>query len=123
MDTATRCIVLLACVAVCASSTPILNCRCVKYSQAVKAVLIAHVSQLAPRSYCNRTELIVTLKDGTSRCVNPDGDFGKKLLEFYRAQRARHRNKTSTTGPKTTATSTASARASAGASARATASQ
>ncbi|KAL6118455.1 uncharacterized protein ACO6RY_03253 [Pungitius sinensis] len=79
MNTATQCIILLACAAVCTSSTPILNCRCVKTIRAVPASLIARLETLPPRPYCNKKELIVVLKDGSSKCLDPNGKFAKAI--------------------------------------------
>nr|XP_040035608.1 growth-regulated alpha protein-like [Gasterosteus aculeatus aculeatus] len=101
MNTATRCIILLACAAICTSNSPILNCRCVKNSDAVSRHLIARIKQLPPRWYCNREELIAVLKDGREKCLAPNGRFAQ-AIKRYRTQRAMTR-KTSTTGPKTTA--------------------
>uniref|UniRef100_A0A8C2ZIU7 Chemokine interleukin-8-like domain-containing protein n=1 Tax=Cyclopterus lumpus TaxID=8103 RepID=A0A8C2ZIU7_CYCLU len=83
MNTAIRCIVvLLACATIYVnfSISAILNCRCVKTSTAVNASLIHRVEELEPRPYCNRKEVIVVLKDGSSRCLDPKGRFAKAVL-------------------------------------------
>ncbi|XP_034413076.1 permeability factor 2-like [Cyclopterus lumpus] len=101
MNTAIRCIVvLLACATMCTSKS-ILNCRCVKTSTAVNASLIHRVEELEPRPYCNRKEVIVVLKDGSSRCLDPKGRFAKAVLLITHMKRVFHANKMNTTAAPT----------------------
>ncbi|XP_041840918.1 C-X-C motif chemokine 11-6-like isoform X2 [Melanotaenia boesemani] len=80
MNPASQCIILLACVAIC-TSTPILNCRCIKTSKAVNSSLIVDVSVHKPSSYCNKQQVIVTLKDNSFRCLDPNSEFTKQVLQ------------------------------------------
>ncbi|XP_039455021.1 permeability factor 2-like isoform X1 [Oreochromis aureus] len=77
---AIQCIVLLACMALC-TSLVIPRCRCLKTSKSVKIALIAQLKVDEPRPHCNRREVIVTLKDGSEQCLDPESKFTKTLLE------------------------------------------
>ncbi|XP_037614207.1 permeability factor 2-like [Sebastes umbrosus] len=105
MNTAIKCIVLLACI-IC-SSTTILNCRCVRTVNATKISLIADVDVINPRPYCNRKEVIAVLKDGSSQCLNPNGKFTQLVVKAMLMKKAARASKktstsTSTSTPKTT---------------------
>ncbi|XP_075948318.1 growth-regulated alpha protein [Anarhichas minor] len=80
MNTAIRCIILLACITICTSKS-ILKCRCVKTSQAVLRSRIARIEVCEPRPYCSKKEIIVTLKDGSSGCLDPNGEFTQLILQ------------------------------------------
>ncbi|XP_041840923.1 C-X-C motif chemokine 11-6-like [Melanotaenia boesemani] len=80
MKSAIQCIVLLACVAICTSAT-ILKCRCIKANKAVNPSLIVDVSVYQPSSYCNKQQVIVTLKDNSFRCLDPNSKFTKQVLQ------------------------------------------
>lgn len=88
----------------------ILNCRCVKNSDAVSRHLIARIKQLPPRWYCNREELMwvsagdsvhscfprqcafylkafsfsfsAVLKDGREKCLAPNGRFAQAIKRY-----------------------------------------
>uniref|UniRef100_A0A3Q4GNC1 Chemokine interleukin-8-like domain-containing protein n=1 Tax=Neolamprologus brichardi TaxID=32507 RepID=A0A3Q4GNC1_NEOBR len=47
--------------------TIIPRCQCVKTSKFVKIALIAQLKVHEPRPYCNRREVIVTLKNGSEQ--------------------------------------------------------
>uniref|UniRef100_A0A669E9G9 Chemokine interleukin-8-like domain-containing protein n=1 Tax=Oreochromis niloticus TaxID=8128 RepID=A0A669E9G9_ORENI len=79
---AIQCIVLLACMAFCTSLGKFIpRCRCLKTSKSVWIALIAQLKVDEPRPHCNRREVIVTLKDGSERCLDPESKFTKTLLE------------------------------------------
>uniref|UniRef100_A0A3B4ZC96 C-X-C motif chemokine 2-like n=1 Tax=Stegastes partitus TaxID=144197 RepID=A0A3B4ZC96_9TELE len=93
MGTATiQCIILLACIAIyciycradylyCLLLPAVTRCLCNKPIQAVNSSLIAQVTPYEPRAYCNKQEVIVTLKNGTTKCLDPGSAFTKKLLQ------------------------------------------
>uniref|UniRef100_A0A3Q2VIM1 Chemokine interleukin-8-like domain-containing protein n=1 Tax=Haplochromis burtoni TaxID=8153 RepID=A0A3Q2VIM1_HAPBU len=61
-----------------------MNCRMAGRDKILKSVKIALIAQLKvdePRPYCNRREVIVTLKDGSERCLDPQSKFTIMLLE------------------------------------------
>ncbi|XP_030609923.1 growth-regulated alpha protein-like [Archocentrus centrarchus] len=76
---AIQCIVLLVCMAFC-NSLVIPKCRCLKNSKRVNRSLITDVQVFRPRPYCNKTEVIVTLKDGAKRCLDPEANSTKAAL-------------------------------------------
>uniref|UniRef100_A0A3Q4GE11 Chemokine interleukin-8-like domain-containing protein n=1 Tax=Neolamprologus brichardi TaxID=32507 RepID=A0A3Q4GE11_NEOBR len=77
---AIQCIVLLACMALC-TSLFIPRCQCVKTNKAIRTALIAQLKVHEPRPYCNRREVIVTLKNGSEQCLDPQSKFTIMLLE------------------------------------------
>ncbi|CAJ1085982.1 C-X-C motif chemokine 10-like isoform X1 [Xyrichtys novacula] len=80
MNTASVCVVFLACASICFSK-PILDCRCVSSNKNVKFDLIDAVQVLPSRPYCNREEVIAKLKDGTSMCLDPKERFTKAVVK------------------------------------------
>ncbi|XP_039901043.1 growth-regulated alpha protein-like [Simochromis diagramma] len=98
---AIQCIVLLACMALC-TSLIIPRCRCLKTSKSVKIALIAQLKVDEPRQYCNRREVIVTLKNGSERCLDPQSKFTIMLLEKLRQKKSQHKT---TVSPQTTTSS------------------
>ncbi|XP_026018113.1 growth-regulated alpha protein-like [Astatotilapia calliptera] len=97
---AIQCIVLLACMALCTSHF-IPRCRCLKPSKSVRGP-ITEVTVHEPRPYCNRREVIVTLKDGSERCLDPQSKFIIMLLEKLRQKKSQHKT---TVSPQTTTSS------------------
>nr|XP_023010234.2 interleukin-8-like [Maylandia zebra] len=97
---AIQCIVLLACMALC-TSLIIPRCRCLKTSKFVRGP-ITEVKVDEPRAYCNRREVIVTLKDGSERCLDPQSKFTIMLLEKLRQKKSQHKT---TVSPQTTTSS------------------
>uniref|UniRef100_A0A3P9D1I0 Chemokine interleukin-8-like domain-containing protein n=1 Tax=Maylandia zebra TaxID=106582 RepID=A0A3P9D1I0_9CICH len=57
------------------------RCRCLNTSKSVKIALITQLKLDEPRPYCNRREVIVTLKNGSERCLDPQSKFTIMLLE------------------------------------------
>ncbi|XP_005751124.1 C-X-C motif chemokine 3-like isoform X2 [Pundamilia nyererei] len=96
---AIQCIVLLACMALC-TSLIIPRCRCLNTSKSVRGP-ITEVKVDEPRPYCNRREVIVTLKDGSERCLDPQSKFTIMLLEKL------NQMKNTTVSPYTTTASAA----------------
>ncbi|XP_030609964.1 permeability factor 2-like [Archocentrus centrarchus] len=76
---AIQCIILLACMAFC-TSLVIPKCRCLTTSKPVNPSLITGVQEFGPRPYCNKRQVIVTLKDGTERCLDPEAKFTTAVL-------------------------------------------
>ncbi|KAF7229978.1 alveolar macrophage chemotactic factor [Nothobranchius furzeri] len=79
MNSAVQFTVLLACITIC-SSAVIKNCRCVNSIKAVNPKMIVEVRVLKPRPYCSKCEVIVTLKDKRSKCLDPESQFTKFVL-------------------------------------------
>ncbi|XP_022619915.1 interleukin-8-like [Seriola dumerili] len=100
MNTAIQCIVLLACMVIC-SSMSIKRCQCVKTKGHVNPNLITDVKVYKPRPYCNRTEVIVLLKDNNLMCLDPKKRFTQTILKVIEMQRAQRAAKMNTTVPKT----------------------
>ncbi|XP_041635187.1 growth-regulated alpha protein-like [Cheilinus undulatus] len=110
MRTAIICIIFLACASVCFSA-PILDCRCPRANKNVRVANIEDVQILDPRPYCQKLEVIVTLKTGGSRCLDPREAFTQaimkaKRLSMVRALMKRNTINLSTTTLLTTVTST-----------------
>ncbi|XP_017293729.1 C-X-C motif chemokine 3-like isoform X2 [Kryptolebias marmoratus] len=80
MNSVIQCVVLVACIAFCTSAS-ILDCRCRKTEPAVNKTRIVKVTEYKPRPYCNKHEVIVTMKNGTQWCLNPLSPFTKILLK------------------------------------------
>ncbi|XP_070711007.1 growth-regulated alpha protein-like [Pempheris klunzingeri] len=97
MNTTIQCFILLACTAVYTSAT-IKGCRCVKASKSVRRSLIANVVVNDPRPYCNKKEVIVTLKDNRLTCLDPKQRFTKLVLQTIQMQRMINAAKMNTTG-------------------------
>uniref|UniRef100_A0A669CUU0 Chemokine interleukin-8-like domain-containing protein n=1 Tax=Oreochromis niloticus TaxID=8128 RepID=A0A669CUU0_ORENI len=80
---AIQCIVLLACMFninyhfLCFPGPP--RCRCVKTSKSVRIALITQLKVDEPHPHCDRREVIVTLKDGHERCLDPESKFTRYL--------------------------------------------
>uniref|UniRef100_A0A4W6D939 C-X-C motif chemokine n=1 Tax=Lates calcarifer TaxID=8187 RepID=A0A4W6D939_LATCA len=87
MNTAIRCIVLLACVVVCISQ-PIINCRCLTTTQRVNLSLITGITVINPSPYCDKKQVIVRLKGRGERCLDPRGKFAQALVEYTQKFRA-----------------------------------
>ncbi|XP_074518308.1 C-X-C motif chemokine 2-like [Halichoeres trimaculatus] len=108
-------IVFLACVSVGLSAPAILDCRCLTLNKNVRFEYIDNVLELEPRPYCSRKEVIVKLKDGTSRCLDPKEKFTKAVLLTKRLQDVRNAMKKnaslrSTIAPTTVQASTLNSR-------------
>ncbi|XP_030018488.1 growth-regulated alpha protein-like [Sphaeramia orbicularis] len=107
MNAVIRAVILLACAAICTSRITDGHCRCVKTTGSVNPKLIRTVKSYDPRPYCNKKEVIVTLKDKTEQCLDPDGEFTQAVLATVKMQRELHvARKKSTTTPRTTTGST-----------------
>uniref|UniRef100_A0A8C6UT49 Chemokine interleukin-8-like domain-containing protein n=1 Tax=Neogobius melanostomus TaxID=47308 RepID=A0A8C6UT49_9GOBI len=55
------------------------RCKCVKTDSQVSLNLISTWAPIEPRPYCNKVEVIVTLKDGREVCITPNGEFHRFL--------------------------------------------
>ncbi|XP_034532595.1 C-X-C motif chemokine 11-1-like isoform X2 [Notolabrus celidotus] len=62
------------------------DCRCLAMNKNVRFAQIHDVEVLAIRPYCNHEEVIVTLKDGTRRCLNPKEKFTQALVKTKKLQ-------------------------------------
>ncbi|XP_044040520.1 permeability factor 2-like [Siniperca chuatsi] len=107
MNITIQCIILLACTAI-STSLVIPNCRCVKTIPGVNASLIADVKVYDPRPYCNKKEVIVTLKNNSLRCIDPNGKFAQTVLQIIQMQRAVRAAKMMTSKKTSTASTTVS---------------
>ncbi|XP_042368455.1 C-X-C motif chemokine 3 isoform X2 [Plectropomus leopardus] len=112
MNTAYQCIILLTCIANCTSQ--IVDCRCLKTSRSVKLAQVADFREYNPRPYCNKKEVIIMLKDGTSSCLDPNTNYTQALLRTIKMQKKKllaermnaknSRTKTDTVSAKVSAT-------------------
>ncbi|XP_071379656.1 permeability factor 2-like [Centroberyx affinis] len=90
MNTAIPSVVLLVCIAVCTSegkSLPVLRCRCAQVTKVLNRNTIARIAtavKIAPVPYCSKTEVIATLKDGSSLCLDPDDNTTKTILKVIK---------------------------------------
>ncbi|XP_073331190.1 interleukin-8-like [Pagrus major] len=101
MNTAIQCIILLACTIICISGGPVFRCMCIKTIKSVDPTRIAGVTEYGLRPYCNKREVIVTLKDDSQRCLDPAEKFTQALLQIY-TKKASRVAKMITTSPGTT---------------------
>ncbi|KAK5858645.1 hypothetical protein PBY51_002770 [Eleginops maclovinus] len=98
MNTAIHCIVFLACITMTICTSPfILQCQCLTTRRTINIALIANVKDLPPRHICKRREVIVVLKDRQSYCLDPEGEFTKKLLLAISRQKEKTANMRSKT--------------------------
>uniref|UniRef100_A0A8C8H9I9 Chemokine interleukin-8-like domain-containing protein n=1 Tax=Oncorhynchus tshawytscha TaxID=74940 RepID=A0A8C8H9I9_ONCTS len=68
------------------------KCQC--RGNLMQSVRIKHIQKLQgyPKTvFCGKTELIVTMRNGKTKCLNPDGKQGKKLLS-KKEQRSNRRS-------------------------------
>ncbi|XP_040886700.1 growth-regulated alpha protein-like [Toxotes jaculatrix] len=101
MNIAIHFIVLLACTVLC-SSTVIKSCQCLKTSRSVDVSTISDVKVYNVRPYCSKKEVIVTLKDQRSRCLDPQSKFTQAVVKTMQILRAQQALKMNTTVPKPT---------------------
>ncbi|CDQ58647.1 unnamed protein product [Oncorhynchus mykiss] len=62
----------------------------------MQSVRIKHIQKLQgyPKTvFCGKTELIVTMRNGKTKCLNPDGKQGKQLLLKKRAEKQQKKPK------------------------------
>ncbi|XP_055012117.1 uncharacterized protein LOC110170764 isoform X1 [Boleophthalmus pectinirostris] len=83
---------LLMCAAICASQPLKPRCRCAKTDKSVKLNLISSYLKTDPTIFCNKIEVIVTLKDKREVCIDPNGKFFH-FLEDLRKKLAQTRDK------------------------------
>uniref|UniRef100_A0A8C6PSI3 Chemokine interleukin-8-like domain-containing protein n=1 Tax=Nothobranchius furzeri TaxID=105023 RepID=A0A8C6PSI3_NOTFU len=82
MNPSVQCLVILiTCVVICNSASKSLKtCQCVKTRTGVNLSLISEVREYEPHPYCSKHEVIVILKDKSSRCLDPESNFTKAIL-------------------------------------------
>ncbi|XP_028998971.1 growth-regulated alpha protein-like [Betta splendens] len=71
MKAVIQCLFLLMCMSLCMSA-PILRCRCLNTQNRVQETEIVKIQVIEPTSYCNKTQIIIKLKNGKSVCLNPE---------------------------------------------------
>nr|XP_020475391.1 growth-regulated alpha protein-like [Monopterus albus] len=105
MNIATQCIILLVCTAI-GSSATIKRCQCLSPKKFIDPCLIDSVKVSDPRPYCRNKEVIVTLRNQRTRCLDPKENFTKNVLQsLIQLQRTRCSKKVTTPGPKSTSSS------------------
>ncbi|XP_055012124.1 C-X-C motif chemokine 9-like isoform X1 [Boleophthalmus pectinirostris] len=90
------------CAAMCASKPLEPRCRCAETDKSVKLNLILSYRKTAPTIFCNKTEVIVTLKDKRKVCIDPNGKFFHFLEELRKKlsqTRAKKNSAITTTEP------------------------
>uniref|UniRef100_A0A669F495 Chemokine interleukin-8-like domain-containing protein n=1 Tax=Oreochromis niloticus TaxID=8128 RepID=A0A669F495_ORENI len=85
---AIQCIVLLACMALCTSLGKCvlsdyggLGVYLCSLKGSVRIALITQLKVDEPHPHCDRREVIVTLKDGHERCLDPESKFTRYLIK------------------------------------------
>ncbi|XP_054916304.1 permeability factor 2-like [Poeciliopsis prolifica] len=107
MTSAVQLIVLLACIFHCMSGNPIITkCHCIKTISTVRRPLIADVKVFEPSPFCNKQEVIAFMNDKSKRCLDPESDFIKNLLQERGLQRTAETLSTKTTTTTSTSTTT-----------------
>ncbi|XP_034020641.1 growth-regulated alpha protein-like [Thalassophryne amazonica] len=85
-------LLLLTSVAVFTSAGRILSdpdCLCAETAKSLNVRLIATAREYGPRPHCSRTEVIATLKDKTTRCLDPSSGFTQAVLQTVKAGKVR----------------------------------
>ncbi|XP_055085082.1 growth-regulated alpha protein-like [Periophthalmus magnuspinnatus] len=75
---------LLMCAAMCASKPIEPHCKCVKTDKQVSLKLISSYQRTKPNPFCNKVEIILTLKDNRKVCIDPEGEFSLFLANLRR---------------------------------------
>ncbi|XP_068163683.1 C-X-C motif chemokine 3 [Antennarius striatus] len=96
------CIFLLACMTV-SPSPVILRCKCINTRPIVRVSFIVSVQVHDPRPYCNKQEVIVTMRNRKTFCLDPTQDFTQQILRRTQRRRQKMNNVglTAPTGPPT----------------------
>nr|XP_012302487.1 C-X-C motif chemokine 9 [Aotus nancymaae] len=63
------------------------RCSCISTNQGtIRLRSLKDLKQFAPSRYCEKTEIIATLKNGDQTCLNPDSADVKELIEKWEKQ-------------------------------------
>ncbi|XP_006744091.1 C-X-C motif chemokine 9 [Leptonychotes weddellii] len=63
------------------------RCSCITTSQrTIQSKFLKDLKQFAPSSYCEKTEIIATMKNGDQTCLNPDSTDVKELIQEWAKQ-------------------------------------
>ncbi|TMS02186.1 growth-regulated alpha protein [Larimichthys crocea] len=91
MTSAVQCIIILACTAILTSAAgSIKTCRCLNPGTGVRVPFanIVSAAEYLPRPYCNKKEVIITLTNGPSKCLDPAERFTNAVLRRLKARDA-----------------------------------
>uniref|UniRef100_UPI00398E479B interleukin-8-like n=1 Tax=Pristiophorus japonicus TaxID=55135 RepID=UPI00398E479B len=59
------------------------RCNCLKTTNMLlPSMKIRNVKILLKQIFCENVEIIVTLQNGNKKCLNPESDFGKNIINF-----------------------------------------
>ncbi|XP_015675664.1 C-X-C motif chemokine 11 [Protobothrops mucrosquamatus] len=77
-------LVLLACCVALMQGMPAFSrerCLCNRWNESVRKNLMATAQYYEPNSRCSQGELIVTLRNKRTLCLNPNGEQGRRIKE------------------------------------------
>ncbi|KAM7366392.1 hypothetical protein PAMP_015835 [Pampus punctatissimus] len=103
MNALIQCVLLLASITMCISAVIRIDCKCIKTNNSVDPSRIKDLTRYHPRPYCNKQEIIVLLKDGRERCLNPNVEFIQKTMRQWEIMKKRAAMNTSSLKTPTTA--------------------
>ncbi|XP_029931422.1 uncharacterized protein LOC115376095 isoform X1 [Myripristis murdjan] len=110
MNSSVPTVLLLLCITACIlqkkGDVAAQRCRCIALSRSLTRATVARIVSVKtspPNPFCDKTEIIVILKDGISRCLDPSTDFTKRLLQkISEKQKSSSSVQMTTTSPSST---------------------
>ncbi|XP_067860835.1 interleukin-8-like isoform X2 [Heptranchias perlo] len=64
------------------------RCKCVKViAKFIHPRKYQRVRTFPRGSYCRKVEIVITLKDGKNVCVNPETQWVKRVVSFFKKRR------------------------------------
>ncbi|XP_048459960.1 C-X-C motif chemokine 10-like [Rhincodon typus] len=64
------------------------RCQCIQtINQLHPSMKISNVKILLKQSFCENVEIIVTLQSGRRRCLNPESEIGKNIINFMESMK------------------------------------
>ncbi|XP_041643393.1 C-X-C motif chemokine 13 [Cheilinus undulatus] len=88
----TKVLIVLAALTLCCcisslQASPIQGCLCIRTTSAsIPARVIKKVEVIPVSGRCRRTEIIVTRKNGSNVCVDPNGKWARNMLNTLNRQ-------------------------------------
>ncbi|XP_078405817.1 interleukin-8-like [Cetorhinus maximus] len=59
------------------------RCKCIKTINLLNpSMKISNVKILLKQHFCENVEIIVTLQNGRRKCLNPESEIGKNIINF-----------------------------------------
>ncbi|XP_036619694.1 C-X-C motif chemokine 9 [Trichosurus vulpecula] len=73
------------------------RCSCINVSEAkIQRRAIQNLEEIPPDSWCSRPEIIVTMKNGNKKCLDPDSPHVKMLVKMWKKKEGDKNNKPKT---------------------------